>query len=146
MQEPDPRSRRIHAGHHLANKQAPARLIPKQSTRLGFDVIYCLSTTHLRFTLIRLHRVTPDALKGTPFPVRSAPTALNRSTLRWFAISACTATTEGLPPSPSQHRNKPTITTSSSYDEDCFGHGARASGTQSPRQGWTGGSQHHSAR
>jgi hypothetical protein len=39
MQEPDPRSRRIHAGHHLANKQALSRLIPSHVTGLGFDVI-----------------------------------------------------------------------------------------------------------
>jgi hypothetical protein len=39
MQEPDPRSRRIHAGHHLANQQAPARLITGLATEPAFDVI-----------------------------------------------------------------------------------------------------------
>jgi hypothetical protein len=57
------------AGHYLANKQAPARLIPKQRPCPRFDIIYYLSTTHLRFTLVRLYWVTPDALKGTPFSV-----------------------------------------------------------------------------
>jgi hypothetical protein len=48
----------------------------------GFDVIKCLSTLHLRFTLVRLHWVIPDALKGTPFPTTLPTTALDRSSLR----------------------------------------------------------------
>ena len=38
MQEPRPRSRHLHAGHHLANQQAPARLIPELQSIPGFDV------------------------------------------------------------------------------------------------------------
>ena len=38
MQEPRPRSRHLHAGHHLANQQAPARLIPGLQSIPGFDV------------------------------------------------------------------------------------------------------------
>jgi hypothetical protein len=34
-----PGSRRLYAGHHLANKRAPARLIPEPIHRSGFDVI-----------------------------------------------------------------------------------------------------------
>ena len=37
--EPGPSSRHLHAGHHLANKQAPARLLPGLSVPPGFDVI-----------------------------------------------------------------------------------------------------------
>jgi hypothetical protein len=37
--EPGPSSRHLHAGHHLANKQAPARLFPGLSVPPGFDVI-----------------------------------------------------------------------------------------------------------
>ena len=33
-----PDSRRLHAGHHLANRRAPARLIPAPINRPGFDV------------------------------------------------------------------------------------------------------------
>ena len=36
--EPGPRSRHLHAGHHLASQQAPARLIPGDAPALGFDV------------------------------------------------------------------------------------------------------------
>jgi len=34
-----PDSRRLHAGHHLANKRAPARLIPGSHWHPGFDAI-----------------------------------------------------------------------------------------------------------
>jgi hypothetical protein len=37
-QEPRPRSRHLHAGHHLASQQAPARLIPGLQSIPGFDV------------------------------------------------------------------------------------------------------------
>ncbi len=82
MQEPDPCSRRIYAGHHLANKQAPARLITGQRNGPAFDVIYHVSTRHPRFTFVRLHRVIPDALKGTPSPATLTATALDRSSSR----------------------------------------------------------------
>src|SRR6478672_1798743 len=48
--------------------------------------------SHLTHSLVRL------------FPQRSARTALDRRTLRWFAPSSCKASAEGLPPSPAQHR------------------------------------------
>jgi len=34
-----PDSRRLHAGHHLANKRAPARLVLTPYLRLSFDAI-----------------------------------------------------------------------------------------------------------
>jgi len=49
-----PGSRRLHAGHRPASKRAPARLIPGQGVRPGFDVTYWLSTLHQRFTCVRL--------------------------------------------------------------------------------------------
>jgi hypothetical protein len=32
--------RRLHAGHHLANQQAPARLTPGLGRPPGFDAVY----------------------------------------------------------------------------------------------------------
>ena len=37
--EPEPGSRHLYAGHHLGSKQVPPRLIPRVTTRLGFDVV-----------------------------------------------------------------------------------------------------------
>ena len=51
---PAPSSRRLCAGHHLANKQAPARLIPGQQLDPGFDAVDTLSTLPQRFTHVRL--------------------------------------------------------------------------------------------
>ena len=57
-----PGSRRLHAGHRQASKRAPARLIPGQGVRPGFDVTYWLSTLHQRFTCVRLPdpHLTPE--------------------------------------------------------------------------------------
>jgi len=53
----------------------------------------------------------PAALNGATFPATLTTTALDRSSSRWFAASACTAAAEGhqaqpdpAPPSPAQHR------------------------------------------
>src|SRR5215218_1716847 len=51
---PEPGSRHLCAGHHLANQQAPARLIPGQQLDPGFDVVATLSTLHQWFTRVRL--------------------------------------------------------------------------------------------
>jgi hypothetical protein len=55
MPMPDPSSRHLYAGHHLANQQAPARLIPGQQLDPGFDDVATLSTFHQWFTHVRLH-------------------------------------------------------------------------------------------
>jgi len=39
-----PGSRRLHAGHHLAGKRAPSRLVPGLSTCPGFDASQPVST------------------------------------------------------------------------------------------------------
>jgi hypothetical protein len=69
----------------------------------AFDDTSTLSTPHQWFTLVRLlgSHLTPSR---APFPRRSPPTALNRSSSRWFEISPCRAIPEGPPPSPTQHR------------------------------------------
>ena len=47
-------SRRLHAGHRLANKRAPARLIPGLCTHPSFDAISYFSTLPQRFARARL--------------------------------------------------------------------------------------------
>jgi hypothetical protein len=54
MPAPEPSSRRLCAGHHLASQQAPARLVPGQQLDPGFDAVDTLSTLHQRFTRVRL--------------------------------------------------------------------------------------------
>jgi hypothetical protein len=65
-----PGSRRLHAGHRLASKLAPARLIPGLGIHPGFDVALVLTTRQQRFTCVRLPgpHLTPLT---TPFPRRS---------------------------------------------------------------------------
>jgi hypothetical protein len=101
---PEPGSRPLHAGHRLGSKQVPPRLIPRQSSGLGSDVIQSISTRHRGFALARLpdphltrSRLAFSATLNTP--------ALDRRTLRWFATTPCRAATEDLPPSLEQHRN-----------------------------------------
>jgi hypothetical protein len=67
-------SRRLHAGHHLANKRAPARFFPRLYTDPGFDVISCFSTLHQRFALARLSDPRLTTL-ASPSP-RSLPTTV----------------------------------------------------------------------
>src|SRR5437879_6222914 len=53
--EPRPSSRHLHAGHRLASRQAPARLIPDRALGPGFDVIHrTFSTRHQWFACARL--------------------------------------------------------------------------------------------
>ena len=82
--EPEPSSRHLYAGHHLASQQAPARLVPGQQRDPGFDDIDTLSTLHQWFTHARLldPHLTPSR---APFPQRSPPrllTAAARGGLR----------------------------------------------------------------
>jgi transposase len=56
-----PDSRRLHAGHHLANKRAPARLIPEFWSHPGFDAVYFLFDTSAAIHLRSSSRPPPDA-------------------------------------------------------------------------------------
>jgi hypothetical protein len=56
-------SRRLHAGHRLANKRAPARLFPGLCTHPGFDAISYFSTLPQRFARARLPDPRLTALK-----------------------------------------------------------------------------------
>jgi len=76
-----PGSRRLHAGHHLANRRAPARLIPGTTRNPGFDVMF----NHLD-TSSAIHSRSPswsppDA-SGTPSPHRSPPRPHDRRSMR----------------------------------------------------------------
>jgi hypothetical protein len=72
---PDPSSRHLCAGHHLANQQASARLVPGQQLDPGFDDAATLSTLPQWFTHVRLlgPHLTPSR---APFPRRSPPRLL----------------------------------------------------------------------
>jgi hypothetical protein len=65
-----PGSRRLHAGHRLANKRTPARLIPESFIHPGSDVVSTFSTLRQRFALARLPDPCLTALTP-PFPHRS---------------------------------------------------------------------------
>ena len=52
--EPEPGSRHLYAGHHQANKQAPAWLIPGCLRDPGFDATSVLTAPHQWFTHVRL--------------------------------------------------------------------------------------------
>ncbi len=90
-----PGSRRLHAGHHLANTRAPARLIPESRNHPGFDVTYYVSTRQQRFARARLPdpHLTPQRM---PFP--------HRSPRRSSANAAC----GGLTPPPEGRRRRAT--------------------------------------
>ena len=84
MQEPRPRSRHLHAGHHLANQQAPARLIPKLQSIPGFDVNLFLRHV-ISGSLALAFVIHTCRAQGATFPRRSPPrllTAAARGGLR----------------------------------------------------------------
>ena len=68
-----------------------------------FDVVLGFSTRHRRFTFVRLHWISPDAVTAAPFPATLTTKALYPSSLRWFEISSCKPTPEGPPPSSVKH-------------------------------------------
>ena len=107
--EPRPRSRHLHAGHHLANTQAPARLIPGKQRDPGFDVTHTLTTLHQWFTRVRLR--DPHLTRSWhAFSATLGTPALDRRTSRWFAVFPCRTTAKGhqasrlAPSSLMQHR------------------------------------------
>jgi hypothetical protein len=113
--KPGPSSRHLHAGHHLANKQAPARLIPgwaghpvSMSSNAAFDTSSVDRSRSPSWP-------TPDALTARLSPRTLTTTALDRSSSGRFAASPRRAAAEdhqpiGLaPPSPVQHRTNSPI-------------------------------------
>jgi hypothetical protein len=91
--KPRPSSRHLHAGHHLANQQAPARLIPGPHAAPGFDVTHMFTTRPQWFAHARL--LGPHLTRSKrAFSAALSTPALDRRTLRWFAASPCRATAE----------------------------------------------------
>ena len=104
--KPRPSSRHLHAGHRLANKQAPARLIPGSGLHpVLMSSVHAFDTSSVdRFRSPSWP--TPAALRGATFPQTLTTTTLDRSSLRWFAASPYRAAAEDrqptgpAPPSP----------------------------------------------
>lgn len=95
--KPRPSSRHLHAGHHLASQQAPARLIPNPHARPGFDAVHIVSTRHQWIACARL--LGPHLTRSPrAFSATLSTPALNRRTSRWFAASPCRATAEAHQP------------------------------------------------
>ena len=89
-----PGSRRLHAGHRLANKRAPARLIPEPLAHPGFDVICCCFDTSAANRLRSPSRSPPDASRA-PFPHRSPRSRHHSRSMWWFEASPHRATPKG---------------------------------------------------
>ncbi len=95
--KPRPSSRHLHAGHHLARQQAPARLIPDPHAAPGFDVTHIVSTRHQWIAHARL--LGPHLTRSKrAFSATLSTPALDRRTSRWFAASPCRATAEAHQP------------------------------------------------
>jgi hypothetical protein len=109
MQEPRPRSRHLHAGHHPANQQAPARLIPELQSIPGFDVNLFLRHV-ISGSLALAFVIHTCRAHGATFPRRAPPrhlTAAARGGLRPPPAQRprrATRPTGPAPPSPAQHR------------------------------------------
>jgi hypothetical protein len=101
-QKPVSRSRRLHAGHHLDSKQVSSRLVPGQRFPPGFDDVPTLSTLYQPLTCVRL-RSTYLTESCSAFSLTLTTAAFDRSSLRWFEASACTAASKGPPSSSVQH-------------------------------------------
>ena len=91
-----------HAGHPLAEGAYPRAFVPGTMRLPGFDAIVppidASAVVHTRSS----SRRTPDPLTAGLFATLTTP-ALNRRSLRWFGLPACTANPEDLPPSLAQH-------------------------------------------
>jgi hypothetical protein len=90
-------------GSSLA-EDAPRRcvIVPGLGCCLGFGVIKSLSTRQQWFTHVRL-LVAYLTRSRRAFSATLTTSALDRRSLRWFGIPACTANPEDLPPSQIEH-------------------------------------------
>ena len=103
-----------HTGSSPTEGPPQRAFVPRPPTDPSFDAIVvsfrCVSSGSHMFVFSShtrpAHRETSTAALTTP--------ALDRRSLRWFGISACTATPEDLPPSLAQHGSCRRSSTSSS--------------------------------
>lgn len=89
-----PDSRHLHAGHRLASKRIPARLIPKFNTYPGFDAISNFSTLQQWFAHARLSDPCLTTLTP-PFPQSLTTTVFSQCSTRRLDISLRRATPKG---------------------------------------------------
>jgi len=66
-QEPEPRSRRLHAGRHLGSRQVSPRLVPGERNTPGFDAIYALFDTSSAVRLRSSPWISPDRISSGLF-------------------------------------------------------------------------------
>ena len=89
-----PGSRRLHTGHHLASKRAPARLFPKFYIYLCFDVVSCFSMLPQRIAFARLPDPRLTAFTP-PFPQSLTTTVFSLCSMRRLDVSPRRATPKG---------------------------------------------------
>ncbi len=116
-------SRHLYTGHHQGHIQAAPQLrahpegrafVPEPPTGPGFDVaVYPFDASAVVHTCSSSRRTPSPADSETSTATLTTP-ALDRRSLRWFGISACTAIPEDLPPSLVQHGSCWRSSTSSS--------------------------------
>ena len=103
-----------HTGSSPTEGPPRRAFVPGPPTDPGFDAIVvsfrCVSSGSHMFVFSSHTR--PANSETSPAALTTP--ALDRRSLRWFAISACTATPEDLPPSLAQHRSCRRSSTSSS--------------------------------
>ena len=99
-QEPVARSCLLYTAHPTVSKQVSSVVIPTTPKLIGFDVTYFLLTIpHRRFTCVHLLATYLAVLNGTTFNHRSPPIGFPHSSMKRFAIRACTPSAVGLLPS-----------------------------------------------
>lgn len=87
-------SRRLHAGHHLANKRAPARLIPEFWSHPGFDAAFIFFDTSAAIHLRSPFQSSPDASYDA-FSSSLTTTVFSQRSMRRFGASPRRATPKG---------------------------------------------------
>ena len=122
MPAPATSSRHLYTGHHRGHIQAAPRLRTHRGEPLSWDhpqipvsmpSLFRFDASAVVHTCSSSHR-TPAPLTARRQPQALTTPALDRRSLRWFGISACTATPEDLPPSLAQHGSCRRSSTSSS--------------------------------
>ena len=122
MPAPAMSSRHLYTGHHRGHIQAAPRLRTRRGEPLSRDhpqapvsmpSLFRFDASAVVHTCSSSHRTPSPADSETSTATLTTP-ALYRRSLRWFGISACTATPEDLPPSLAQHGSCWRSSTSSS--------------------------------
>ena len=122
MPAPATSSRHLYTGHHRGHIQAAPRLRAHRGEPLSRDhpqipvsmpSLFRFDASSNRSHMFVFSSHTRPAHSETSTAALTTP-ALDRRSLRWFGISACTATPQDLPPSLAQHGSCRRSSTSSS--------------------------------